>query len=69
MVKADIEFRNTRNGTSVIKSMADFEAVKSHLSNNNLSYFSFFPKSQNPIKAVIRILPPDPRLWTFVKDW
>jgi hypothetical protein len=60
VVKADFEFRNTRNGTRVItKGMADFEAVKSHISNNNLSYFSFFPKSQKPIKAVIRHLPPD----------
>jgi hypothetical protein len=60
VVKADFEFRNTRNGTRVItKGMADFEAVKSHLSNNNLSYFSFFPKTQKPIKAVIRHLPPD----------
>jgi hypothetical protein len=32
VVKSDFEFRNTRNGNRVItKSMADFEAVKSHL--------------------------------------
>jgi hypothetical protein len=64
VVKGDFEFRNTRNGTRVItKVMADFEAVKSHLSCNNLSYFSFFPKSQKPIKAVIRHLPPDTPAW------
>jgi hypothetical protein len=38
VVKADLVFRNTRNGTRFItKGIADFEAVKSHLSNNNLS--------------------------------
>jgi hypothetical protein len=59
VVKADFEFRNTRNGTRVItKSMAGFEPVKFHLSNNNLFYF-FFPKSQKPIKGVIGHLPPD----------
>jgi hypothetical protein len=56
VVKDEFEFRNTSNGTKV---MADFEAVKSHLSCSNLSYFSFFPKFQEPIKVVIRHLPPD----------
>jgi hypothetical protein len=37
--------------------MADFEVVKSHLSTNKLSYFTFSSKSQKPIKAVIRHLP------------
>jgi hypothetical protein len=57
VVKADFKFRNGTRG--ITKGMADFEAVKSHLSNNNLSYFSFFPKSQKLIKTVIRHLPPD----------
>jgi hypothetical protein len=39
--------------------MADFGTVKSHLSTNNLSYISFFPKSQKHTKAAIRHLPPD----------
>jgi hypothetical protein len=61
VVKSDSEFCNTKNGTRVItKSMADFEAVKTHLSNNNLSHFAFFPKSSKPIKAVICHLPPNP---------
>jgi hypothetical protein len=60
VVKGDFEFRSTRNGTRVVtKDMADFEAVKSHFTNHNLSYYSFFPKSQKPIKAVIRHLPPN----------
>jgi hypothetical protein len=60
VVRGDFEFRSTRNGTRVVtKGMADFEAVKSYFTNNNLSYYSFFPKSQKPIKAVIRHLPPN----------
>lgn len=60
VVKEDFEFRNTRNGTRVItKGMADFEAVKTHFTNNSLSFYSFYPKSQKPIKAVIRHLPPN----------
>jgi hypothetical protein len=35
----------------------DFEAVKLHFQSNHLSFYSFFPKSEKPIKAVIRHLP------------
>jgi hypothetical protein len=60
VVKGDFEFRSTRNGTRVVtKGMADFEAVKSYFTSNNLSFYSFYPKSQKPIKAVIRHLPPN----------
>ncbi|XP_023725873.1 uncharacterized protein LOC111874531 [Cryptotermes secundus] len=56
VVSGDFEFRNTKSGTRVItKSMADFEAVKSYLSNNKLSYFTFFPKTLKPIKAVFKL--------------
>jgi hypothetical protein len=37
--------------------MADFQSVKSYFDNHNLSYFSFFPKNEKPVKAVIRQLP------------
>jgi hypothetical protein len=37
--------------------MADFQFVKSHFDGQNLSYYSFFPKSEKPIEAVIRHLP------------
>jgi hypothetical protein len=37
--------------------MADFSAIKTYLEKNKLSYFTFFPKSEKPIKAVIRHLP------------
>jgi hypothetical protein len=58
VVKGNFEFRSTRNGTRVVtKGMADFKAVKSHFTSNSLSYYSFFPKSQKPVKAVIRHLP------------
>jgi hypothetical protein len=59
-VKGQHEFRNTRNGTRVItKEMPDYLAMISYLEKNNLQYFTFFPNSAKPIKAVIRQLPPD----------
>jgi hypothetical protein len=58
VAKEDFEFRNTRSGTRVItRSMADFLAVKSRFEGNNLSFFTFYHKSEKPIKAVIRHLP------------
>jgi hypothetical protein len=39
------------------KTMADFSTVKSYLENNNLAYFTCYPKSQKYIKAVICNLP------------
>jgi hypothetical protein len=60
VVKEDFEFRNTRSGIRVItRGMEDFLAIKSHFEGNNLSFFTFFPKSEKPIKAVIRHLPPN----------
>jgi hypothetical protein len=54
----NFEFRNTRSGTRIVlKEMADFSAIKAYLEKNNLSFFTFFPKSEKPIKAVIRHLP------------
>jgi hypothetical protein len=47
VVKDNFEFRSTRNGMRVItKTPADFAALKPHLESQNLSYFTFFPKSQ-----------------------
>jgi hypothetical protein len=58
LLKGDFEFRNTRNGTRVVtKEMVDFSAIRSHFESSNLSYFTFYHKSQNPIKAVIWHLP------------
>jgi hypothetical protein len=37
--------------------MTDFSAIKSHFDNKGMSYFTFYPKSQKPVEAVIRHLP------------
>jgi hypothetical protein len=39
--------------------MMDYSAIKSNLEENNLQYFTFSPKSEKPIKAVICHIPPD----------
>lgn len=58
VVEGNFEFRSTRNGTRVItKSLADFQSVKSLFDSQLLSYFTFFLKTEKPIKAVIRHLP------------
>jgi hypothetical protein len=58
IVKGNFEFRNTRSGTRIVtKEMEDFSAIKKHLESKNLSYFTYFPKSEKPIKAVIYHLP------------
>jgi hypothetical protein len=57
IVTGNFEFRNTRSGTRIVtKEMADFSAIRKHL-ENNLSHFTFFPKSEKPFKAVIRHVP------------
>jgi hypothetical protein len=37
--------------------MSDFSVTKSFFLSKKLSYFTFFPKSQKPIKPVIRHFP------------
>jgi hypothetical protein len=37
--------------------MADFQSVKSHFDFNNLTYYSFYHKSENLVKAALRHLP------------
>jgi hypothetical protein len=39
--------------------MADYVAIKRHFDHSQLSYFTFHPKNEKPIKAVIRHLPCD----------
>jgi hypothetical protein len=52
------EFRSTRNGTRVVtKDMVDYRAVKTYFDRKSLNYFTIFPKSDIPIKAVLRHLP------------
>jgi hypothetical protein len=58
VVQNNFEFRNTRNGTRVItRSLADFHSVRSHFDGQHLAYYTFYRKSEKPIKAVIRHLP------------
>jgi hypothetical protein len=60
VVEEDSEFRNTRSGTRVItRGMEDFLTIKSHFEGNNLSFYTFFLKSEKPIKTVVRHLPLD----------
>jgi hypothetical protein len=40
-----------------MKETADFSTTCSHFESSNLPYFTFYSKSQKPIKAVIRHLP------------
>jgi hypothetical protein len=58
VLKDNSEFHSIRNETRIItKTMADFSAFKSYLEKNNLAYFTFYPKTLKPIKAVIHYLP------------
>jgi hypothetical protein len=48
----------TCNGTKVVTmDMVDYQAVRNFLDSHSLSYFTFFPKTDKPIKAVILHLP------------
>jgi hypothetical protein len=48
----------SRNGNKIItRDMADFHAIQSHFDAIKLSYYTFFPQSEKPMKAVIRHLP------------
>jgi hypothetical protein len=58
LLKGNFEFCNTRNGARVVmKEIADFSAICPHFESNYLSYFTLYPKSQKPKKAVIQHLP------------
>jgi hypothetical protein len=58
LAKGNFEFRTSRNGTRVVtREMADFSAVKAYFTSENLSFYTFFPKSLKPVKPVIRHLP------------
>jgi hypothetical protein len=55
VARQNFELRNTRSGTRVVtKDMVDCQAVKEYF---NQTYFTYFPKSEKPVKAVIRHLP------------
>jgi len=57
-LKGDVALRNTRNGFRIsTKSMEDYVTLKKHLDQNQTHYYTFHPKAEKPIKAVIRHLP------------
>jgi hypothetical protein len=57
-VTGNFDFRSTRSRTRIItKEMANFSAIHTFLEKSELSFFTFFPKSEKKIKAVIRHLP------------
>jgi hypothetical protein len=58
VVKENFEFRSARSGTRVItRGIVDFQSDKSHFDTNNMSYYSFYPKSEKPMMPLIRHLP------------
>jgi hypothetical protein len=60
VVSEDFQFRSTRNGTRINnRGMAVFQSIKSHFENKHISYYSFYPKSEKHIKALIRHLAHD----------
>jgi hypothetical protein len=59
-VKGGFHLKTTRNGVRVVtREMADYVAIKRHFDHSQLSYFTFHPKCEKPIKSVIRHLPSD----------
>jgi hypothetical protein len=53
VAKQSFEWRTTRIGSRVTtKDMVDYLAVKANFDSTNISYFTFYPKSLKPIKAV-----------------
>jgi hypothetical protein len=51
-------YRNTTSDTRITtKSVADYKAVRNHLSQKCVPFFSFYTKGDKPVKAVIRHLP------------
>jgi hypothetical protein len=57
-VTGNFEFHSTRSGTRIVaKEMADFSAIKTFLEEKELSFYTFFPKSEKPFEAIIRHLP------------
>jgi hypothetical protein len=59
-LKGVFTIRNTRNGTRLTtQSMDDYTALKAHLESTERNYYTFHPKDEKPIKAVIRHLPID----------
>jgi hypothetical protein len=55
LLKGFFEFRNAKAGTRIVsREMADYSAIRHYLDCQHLNYCTFLPKSEKPIKAVIR---------------
>jgi hypothetical protein len=58
VARPSFELHNTRSGTRVVtKDMVDYQAFKEYFNQKSLAYFTFFPKSEKPVKAVLCHLP------------
>jgi hypothetical protein len=58
LLKGNFRFRTSKNGTRVVtRDMIYFSAIKAYFTSENPPFYSSFPKSQKPVKAVIRHLP------------
>jgi hypothetical protein len=70
VAQQNFEFRNTRNGTRVVtKDMVDYQAVTSYFEIHSLSYFTFFPKSENPIRQCYAIFQATFLHNTYLTGW
>jgi hypothetical protein len=50
LLKGNFEFRTSKNGTRVVnRGMADSSALKAYFTSQNMSFYTFFPKSQKPV--------------------
>jgi hypothetical protein len=49
--------RNTGRLSCYKETLADYHAIKKHLQEKRIPYYTFHPKSVKPIKAIIRHLP------------
>jgi len=67
--KGNFELRNGRNGARITtKDMVDYLAIKKHLEERKISFYTFFSKSLKPIKAIIRQLPGNTPAEDIVKE-
>jgi hypothetical protein len=56
--QGNFEFRSTLNGTGVVtRDIADYSAIRALSDGKKMSYYTFHPKFEKPIRAVIRHLP------------
>jgi hypothetical protein len=56
--QTSFKFQNTMSGIRVLtKDITDYQAVKARFEMNNQHYFTFYPKSEKPLKAAICHIP------------